>query len=217
MTSPKHPAVGVSFLDVEAYLKWAGKVPPAEAQWELAARGPKSTRFPWGDDPGLLPKGRKHRVIEPILQHLADRSPFAVFDLSGNAAEWCRDWYLDDAYSTTSNKDPVVFGDPPTFEKARTIRGGSPDWTVTWRGSMGESESAPWLGFRGVLNLQSTDAPSQRVDRSPRSGRSPAVDRPATPIRPTPTKPAKSAEKPRPSEDPVRDKPRSSSRKPDRR
>ena len=51
-----HPVVHVAWDDAVAYLKWAGKALPTEAQFEFAARGGLDrNRFAWGND--LHPQG----------------------------------------------------------------------------------------------------------------------------------------------------------------
>jgi formylglycine-generating enzyme required for sulfatase activity len=51
-----HPVLFVSLDDAEAYCAWVSKETgwkvaiPTSEQWEKAARGPKHSRYPWGDD-----------------------------------------------------------------------------------------------------------------------------------------------------------------------
>ena len=45
-----HPVVLVSWYGARAYAQHYGMRLPTEAQWEYAARGPQSLRYPWGDE-----------------------------------------------------------------------------------------------------------------------------------------------------------------------
>src|SRR5690606_37895116 len=48
----------------------------------------------------------------------------------------------------------------------RSIRGGGSDWKVTWRHGQPEGKSAPWLGFRGVLELDGKAEPKPEEDQT---------------------------------------------------
>jgi len=126
----EHPVVQVSYEDVLAYAKWAGKRLPTEAEWEFAARGGlEQATYAWGDD--LAPKGqtmaniwegRQERfpVVKPIVSAKAGgavgTSPAATFpangyglyDMTGNAWQWVADWYRADQFVTQAREGKVI-------------------------------------------------------------------------------------------------------------
>ena len=103
-----HPVTHVSYTDVQAYARWAGKDLPTEAEWEFAARGGLDRReFAWGDElmPGGQPMANTWQGAFPNENTLEDgfmrTSPvrsyaengFGIYDMIGNVWEWTEDYF----------------------------------------------------------------------------------------------------------------------------
>ena len=111
----KRPVVGVNWYQATGYAKWMGRQLPTEAQWEFAAGGKEGRKYPWGNE--APDETRGHFVGQEYADvdaHPAGATPEGIFDLAGNAAEWCADFY-DAAYYETAPEDGLIIN--PTGPK----------------------------------------------------------------------------------------------------
>jgi formylglycine-generating enzyme len=145
--SDEHPVVNVSWNDAMAFCNWLGKKErktyrlPTEAEWEYACRAGTTTRYYSGDDldtlakvgnvadaaaKAQLPKWRQTIKANDGYVYTAPvgkfkPNAFGLYDMHGNADQWCADWADPEYYATSPVDDPTG----PDSGRCRTLRGGS--------------------------------------------------------------------------------------------
>ncbi|MCY2988528.1 MAG: formylglycine-generating enzyme family protein [Planctomycetota bacterium] len=147
----EHPVVNVSWNDADAFCRWLSQTErqtyrlPTEAEWEYACRAGTQTRYCNGDDPeGLAEVGNVadaaakgkfsflsiaigasdgYIFTAPVGQFKPNA--WGLYDMHGNAIEWCADWFDAKHYGKSLPDDP----NGPPSGTSRVLRGGS--WSLT--------------------------------------------------------------------------------------
>lgn len=157
-----HPMVNVSWRDAMDYADWlSGKLKqkvrlPYEAEWEYAARGGgKSKGYKYSGSNNITDvswyDGNSKNKTNDVAGKKANE--LGLYDMSGNAFEWCMDKYGVDYYANSPKNNPkgAIEG------SRRIVRGGG--WnldnnfsSVAFRyGSRFTGELYDYFGFRVVL------------------------------------------------------------------
>jgi formylglycine-generating enzyme required for sulfatase activity len=130
---PDYPAVYVNHDDAVEFCRRLSKQEgveyrlPTEAEWEYACRAGTTTSYSFGDDASKLGQyawyGKNAWDIGEKYAHRVGQklpNPWGLYDMHGNAWEWCQDWYAPYG-SEKVVSDPVG----PAQGEGRVLRGGS--------------------------------------------------------------------------------------------
>ena len=137
----EHPVVSISWYDADAYCRWADKRLPTEAEFEYASRAGTRTIYWWGDgNPGpqrvanIADESAKRQFPDlPIMAGYDDGyersapvgsfdpNPWGLHDMIGNVSEWTADWFAEDYYRNSPERNPTG----PFSGKYKVLRGGS--------------------------------------------------------------------------------------------
>jgi formylglycine-generating enzyme required for sulfatase activity len=106
--APQLPKTCVTWYEAQAYARWRGGALPTEAQWEYAARGPNSWRYPWGNE---FDAAKAHIVDatgpKPVGSFPHGASWVGAMDMAGNAMEWVQDWLAPPMASNRAEFNPT--------------------------------------------------------------------------------------------------------------
>jgi sulfatase modifying factor 1 len=165
--------VFVTWEEATAFCQWLSQkegLPyrlPTEAEWEYACRAGTTTEFNIGDSlPGKVypdqpdnARDKKYWGAAPAAMNTGKTPPNAwgLYDMHGNAEEWCSDWY--GPYVNSPQIDPVG----PAEGVFKVSRGGSVHTPPFYLRSANRLGSLPqdehWrIGFRVVMG----DAPTTK-------------------------------------------------------
>jgi len=131
---------------------------PTEAEWEHAARAGTTTSYSFGNDASALRNfawmkdnsGGRPREVGKKLPNA-----WGLYDMHGNVAEWCNDYYAVDYYQ----KSPVKNPRGPASGAKRVVRGGSwnsraSDCRSSYRLSENPAYSDVCIGYYDVYGFR---------------------------------------------------------------
>ena len=125
---PRRPVETVSWRDAQSFCRKLSNIDgrryrlATEAEWEHACRAGTTTAYYWGDDFGdryawaiTNSKAATHEVGTRLP------NAWGLYDMAGNVAEWCEDWYGQYDPNSAEQVDPKG----PSKGVYRILRGGS--------------------------------------------------------------------------------------------
>lgn len=157
------PVYNLTWYDCQEFIKklnqLAGKNAyrlPTEAEWEYACRAGTTTEFFFGEDKEKLNNygyfnGNSDNIIRDVGK--LKPNPWGLYDMYGNAWEWCNDWYGNYRKTDTNNPKGPQTGD------TKVMRGGCWDSSAPFCRSANRANENPkrednFMGIRLVKNVE---------------------------------------------------------------
>lgn len=135
-------AVRVSWEQADEYCRKQGGKLPTEAQWELAARGPRWRTHRYAG--ALLPGEEIGDGPAPVIGLAGwTESPYGAYFAADRLLEWTADWYHPASFSTSTGENPTG----PATGTRRVARAGP------YRFAVRPQTTARNLGFRCAYDV----------------------------------------------------------------
>lgn len=148
----KYPVVNLSYEDMNAYAKWAGKRLPTEAEWQLAAQGTDKRIWPWGNEFHGAYCNNSFGRLTPVDAFPKGQSSSGAWDMVGNIWQMTNDMYFNGSYYMTVIRGGSYYkpesswwyiqGGPQSLDKTQVLLMVSPGF-----------DRSSTLGFRCVKDI----------------------------------------------------------------
>ncbi len=166
----KLPVNAASWVECQLFITRLNKLTgitfslPSEAQWEYAARGGnKSMAYKYSGGNKLKDVAWCNGNAKARVQAVGQKVPneLGLYDMTGNASEWCEDYWSSDYYKASPKVNPVN----TSGANYRIVRGYDVISSDKYVNSSGRSSSNVYdsgdrpIGLRLVINLEKNGEP----------------------------------------------------------
>jgi formylglycine-generating enzyme required for sulfatase activity len=153
----ENPVTNISWDEAKAYCEWVGGRLPTEAEWEYAAKeGGVGKTYSGSNDAARVAFYKDNSGNKPSAVGRRQPNALGLYDMSGNVAEWCSDWFDRKYYAASAPVNPKG----PASGREKVVRGGafnsptaslqdgSNQLRVTYRNQREPSARESYIGFR---------------------------------------------------------------------